>query len=366
MKCTRAVAICLLGLLVASLSHAQSNIAELIEQTGISAGNSAMRDMPGWRVPKKIIVLDAYGAAAALDAVNSGARIVAVADEAAAIAEAADADAVIGFCTEDVVSAAPQASWIQVYSAGAEDCMATTRIVSGQVVLTNGQKLSSPVIAEHAIAMLLALARRLPQFVQAMQDGNWSRGSEFTSRMESVAGKTVLVAGLGGIGTEVARRAAALGMRVIGTRRSSRVGPAFVDYVGLPEEMTELAGQADFIVSALPLTPATTAIFDADFFAAAKDGAIFINVSRGQSVVTADLVSALQSGKLAGAGLDVTEPEPLPDGHPLWRIANVIVTPHVSSRGADRRIRMLLLQENLRRFAAGDALLNVVDPQLGY
>ena len=125
-------------------------------------------------------------------------------------------------------------------------------------------------------------------------------------------------------------------------------------------------GCPDFIVNALPLTPATTGLFDQHFFAAAKRGAHFINVGRGRTVVTEDLVAALRDGSVAGAGLDVTEPEPLPDDHPLWQFDNVIITPHVASRGANTVRHKLLTIENLRRFVAGDALLNVVDPNLGY
>jgi phosphoglycerate dehydrogenase-like enzyme len=347
-------------------AHAQSEIDKLVEQTGIEPGAAAMRDLPRWRAPKKIVVRDVDGTAAAVEGLLAGVELVAVRSEAEAIAQGADADAIIGYCSDNVVAAAPHATWVQVFAAGAERCMQTARILERQVVLTNMQKMASPVIADHVIAMTLALARRLPQFVQVMQSGEWSRGYAFGDDMQSIGGKTMLVLGLGGIGTEVARRAAALEMRVIGTRRSSREGPAFVDYVGLSSEMHALAAQADFIVNALPLTPETTAILDADFFAAAKPGAHFINVGRGKSVVTADLVSALKAGRLAGAGLDVTNPEPLPPDHPLWQLDNVIITPHVASGGGNRDRQIILLRENLRRFAAGDALLNVVDPALGY
>ncbi len=134
----------------------------------------------------------------------------------------------------------------------------------------------------------------------------------------------------------------------------------------MSDELYELAGQADFIVNALPLTPATTGLIDQQFFAAVKKGAHFINVGRGRTVVTDDLVTALRDGSVAGAGLDVTDPEPLPSDHPLWQFDNVIITPHVAGRGANRNRHKMLAIENLKRFVAGDALLNVVDPNLGY
>jgi len=130
--------------------------------------------------------------------------------------------------------------------------------------------------------------------------------------------------------------------------------------------MLTLAEEAHIIVNALPLTDATRGLIDAEFFAATQNGSYFINVGRGGTVVTNDLVAALQSGRLAGAGLDVTDPEPLPPDHPLWELDKVIITPHVSARGSDRSRHMLLMMENIRRYIAGDALLNVVDPKKGY
>ena len=230
------------------------------------------------------------------------------------------------------------------------------------------QKMSSPVIAEHAIAMMLALARKLPEFIDGKAQGDWKQGAPFTEGMTTVSGKTMLVLGLGGIGTEIARRGAALGMRVVATRNSSREGPDFVDYVGLADEMIALAKDADVIVNALPLTPATQGLLGEEFFAVAgqKNAPFFINVGRGATVDTDALLAALQSGRLAGAGLDVTDPEPLPAEHPLWREANVIITPHISAQGSDLVRYRVLVQENIRRYLTGDALLNVVDPDKGY
>ena len=130
---------------------------------------------------------------------------------------------------------------------------------------------------------VMSLARGLIPHSKAMETGQWRRGDPMTKRIQSVTGKNLLVVGLGGIGTEVARRASALGMRVTGTRRSSREGPEFVSHVGLSHELHELAAEADFIVNTLPLTPETRGIFDADFFAAAKTGAYFVSVGRGGS-----------------------------------------------------------------------------------
>ncbi len=347
-------------------ASAQTTIDELIEQTGVEPGEIAMRDMPSWRTPKKIIMREFGIPVAEIREMMPAVEVVTARSESEALVHASTADAIIGWCSERLIAAAPNATWAQIGSAGAEGCMSTQRIMSGDVVLTNMQKMSSPMIAEHAIAMTMSLFRQLPFFTKGMARGKWLRGAQEVGQMQSVVGKTMLVAGLGGIGTEVARRAAALDMRVIGTRRSSREGPEFVEYVGLSDELVTLAGEADVIVIALPLTPETEGLIDKEFFAAAKKGVFLINVGRGKIVDTDDLVDALKSGQVAGAGLDVTEPEPLPWNHALWKQSNVLITPHISSRGFSRERQAILLKENLRRFVAGDALLNVVDPELGY
>ena len=354
------------GLALCAAASAQSNIAELIEQTGIQEGDVPMREMPGWRKPQKIVMPNVGWSQEELETLLPGVEVVTYRSTTDAIAHAKGADAIIGSCSSSLINAAEDAIWVQVFSAGVDRCVGAERIANGSVVLTNMQKMSSPAIGEHALALALSLARKLPEYAKRMETGEWHRGPAASNNMVSVAGKTMFVIGLGGIGTEIARRAAALDMRVVGTRRSSRKGPDFVDYVGLSDEMYKLAAEADFIANALPLTPETTGLIDRKFFVAAKQGAYFINVGRGRTVVTEDLVAAIRSGKIAGAGLDVTDPEPLPHDHPLWQMENVIITPHVSGSGSNRARSDMLLKENLRRFAAGDALLNVVDPKRGY
>jgi phosphoglycerate dehydrogenase-like enzyme len=136
--------------------------------------------------------------------------------------------------------------------------------------------------------------------------------------------------------------------------------------VGLSNELTELAASADVIVNALPLTDTTLNLFDAEFFSTVKAGAIFINIGRGKTVVTGDLLAALESGRISAAGLDVTAPEPLPASSPMWQRDDVIITPHVAGSGGERERHTVLLRENVRRYIAGESLLNVVDPQKGY
>jgi phosphoglycerate dehydrogenase-like enzyme len=185
--------------------------------------------------------------------------------------------------------------------------------------------------------------------------------------MWEVKGRTMLVIGLGGIGTEVAKRANALGMSVLAIRNSGTEGPPFVSQVGLTRDLHAFAARSDVIVDTLPMTSDTKGLINKAFFDAAKRGAIFINVGRGGTVVTADLVAALKDGRLGGAGLDVTDPEPLPPDHPLWHAPNVLITPHVSAAlEGNETPRWILARENLRRYVAGDKLLSEVDVQKGY
>lgn len=350
----------------ASVTLADSDIDKLIAETGIREGGTAMRDHAGWQGVDKVLVSDFGGIVDALQPGFPDIELIGFSSTAEAEQHLGGADAIIGTCAADLLGAAQDVVWVQVFSAGVDRCMPVDAVRSGRVVLTNMQKMSSPVLAEHAITMVMSLSRGLISHSKLMETGVWRRNESGREGIQSVSGRTLLVAGLGGIGTEVARRGAALGMRVIGTRRSSREGPPFVDYVGLADELFELAGEADYIVNALPLTSETRGLFDAAFFEAAKDGAYFVSIGRGASTVTDDLIAALESGAIAGAGLDVTDPEPLPEDHRLWQMQNVIITPHIGGAGGSRDRHLVLLRENLRRFIAGDALYNVVDPERGY
>lgn len=339
----------------------------LIAELGIEASPIASRDLPGWRIPERVLVARATPELLQrLQAVAPGVDVVATTQGAELTAQLAGAQAVIGLCDAATLAAAPQLHWIQTWQVGVERCVAIPGLNQRGIVLTNTQRTSGVPIAEHAIALTLALARGFPAYARQQQSGDWSRApAGFQAR--ELSGRTMLVVGLGGIGTEIARRGHGLGMRVIATRNSSREGPDFVAKVGLSNELEAMVAEADVIINAAPLTPATTGMFDRGFFAAVKPGALFVNIARGASVVTDDLIEALQSGQLGGAGLDVTEPEPLPAEHPLWQMPNVIITPHVAaSSDAQSERYVLLVTENLRRYVAGEPLLNVVDIERGY
>ena len=305
---------------------------------------------------------------AALQSAAPGVEIVLVGSGEEAAAAVVDAQVLMGFCEEEIVARGPELHWIQVYWAGVEDCVAAPSLRQGHKLLTNGQRIASPALAEHAIALMLALARGLDVYYSNQLENTWQRSVDLGSgEFMELEGRTMLVVGLGGIGTQTARRAHSLGMRVIATRGSRREGPEYVEYVGLADELLELASQADVVVNTAPLTDRTRGIFNAEFFAAMKATAYFISVGRGASTVTDDLIAALGQGQIAGAGLDVTDPEPLPADHPLWTTPRVIITPHTAARSDKSRDRLfLLVQENLRRYVRGEPLFSVVSIDKGY
>jgi phosphoglycerate dehydrogenase-like enzyme len=271
------------------------------------------------------------------------------------------------YATDEFLARAPKLVWIQAMSAGVERLVSRPSIAGNdRIVLTNQRGASGPAIADHAFAMLLALTRNLRGEFEAQAAARWSR-DEPATRPIALADKTMLVVGLGGIGSEVAQRAHGFGMHVIATRRSDTPSPDWVEQVGRPDELLTLLPRADVVVICVPLTKETEHLFDERAFAAMRPGSYLVNVARGRIVDTAALVHALESGRLVGACLDVTDPEPLPKESPLWAMRNVVITPHVASDAEISEQRSwALLKENLRRFAAGEPLLNVVDVKAGY
>ena len=342
---------------------------ELAERRRLREGTSPTKADADWTPPRKVLWRDYWPERLPLLAlVAPGVAIVPFTSNEEAVTQVEDADAVIGTATPELLAAGSKLRWVQVGSAGVERYLAIPELGSGEVLLTNGQKLASPEIAEHVMALTRALARGLGFAVTAQNRMTWIR-SEIGDQapLQRLRRKTMLVVGLGGIGTEVARLASAAGMRVTGIRSSRRNGPPFVDRVGLTEDLAAYAAEADVVVNCLPMTPDTADIFDEALFDVMKQTAFFVNVGRGGTVDTDALVAALESGQIAGAGLDVTDPEPLPAEHALWKAPNVIITPHYAAwSDIGRERRWLLYRENLRRFVAGEPLLSVVDPERGY
>jgi phosphoglycerate dehydrogenase-like enzyme len=277
--------------------------------------------------------------------------------------------AVIGWdgpAIDDVLAAGHGLQWLHQRGAGI-DRIATPTLVGSKVILTNGSGNHAPNIAEHVLAMMLAFARPLPALVRAQQAREWQPPRAQT--VFELAGQTLAIVGYGAIGTALAERAAAFGMRVIGVRRTAAAQPLPPHASAMfPTEHIDAAlAEADHVVIAVPLTAQTRGLFSTARLAAMKRGARLYNVGRGAIVDHEALLAALRSGQLAGAGLDVTEPEPLPASSPLWTEPGVLITAHSSGQTprSFERYRDLLV-ENMQRFQRGEALLNVVDKALGY
>jgi phosphoglycerate dehydrogenase-like enzyme len=347
---------------------ADPDAARLVAELGLQEAAAPVRGRPGWQKPSVIIVRDpAPRKIEWLREVAPGVELIVANDFPDAIAAAPRADALIGFCTADILAKGSRVQWIQLMSAGAERCVGIPEVPVRNILVTNMQRVGGPVMAEHVMAMTLALARGLQTYVREQEASRWNADAVGDEGTLALQGKTMLIAGLGGIGTEVAKRAHAFDMRITATRASNKPAPSFVSHVGPPEELMTLLREADVVVNALPLTEETKGVFDARAFAAMKPKALFINVGRGSTVVTAELVRALSEKRLGGAGLDVTDPEPLPAESPLWKMPNVIITPHVSTDsdfGSERH--WLIARENLRRYVAGERMLSVVDVKRGY
>ena len=280
--------------------------------------------------------------------------------------EVKDADALIGWeLPQNVLEAATHLRWMHAAGAGVER-YELAQIAARGVMLTNSSGVSAPNMAEHVLGMMIALARRFPRLIQAQSQREWR--DEVTHReVGELLDQTVLVVGIGEVGRAVAQRATAFGMRVHGLRRRAAPPPAGFESVFGIGELHEALADADHVVVTLPATPQSRGMFDAAAFAAMKPGAVIYNVGRGPVIDTAALIAALKSGHLGGAGLDVTDPEPLPAESPLWDMENVLITAHTS--GATPRYwkrQSELIAENIRRIQAGDPPRNLVDLDAGY
>ena len=348
--------------------------AQLIKDMSLREAGSPISTASGWQKPGRIVVTmlerqttSRPDAIAWLKQVAGDAEIVVANSREVPAALLEGADVLLGYCTHENLKNGKTLRYILNYSAGVDKCTSSPLASRRNILVTNMQRIYGPGIAEHVIGMMYTLTRKLYRFRDQQQAQHWDRAAIERTSMQEVQGRTMLVVGLGGIGTEIARRADGLGMRVVATRNSSREGPEFVAHVGLPDELHTLAAQADVVVNATPLTPETTGLFDRRFFSTMKPGAYFINVGRGKSVVTADLIEALNTEHLGGAALDVTDPEPLPPNHPLWTAKNIFITPHISASSDEQMGRYwLVVRENLRRYVNGERMLSVVDLKRGY
>lgn len=283
--------------------------------------------------------------------------------------EIVDADVFIGWSLRpEQFVAAKKLRWIHSPAAAVHQLM-FPELVRSNVLLTNSSSVHGPVVAEHAIAVMLALAKRLPQAMQYQAKKVWSQEILWNEppRPREVAGATVAVVGMGGIGREFTRLAKALGMRVIAVREDVSKGAGGADAVFSSSQMDEVLPQADYVLLCTPVTPATTGIINAERLKKMKADAYVMNVARGPLIDEAALIDALKARRIAGAGLDVFVEEPLPADSPFWSLDNVLITPHsaaVTEQLWDRHYELIV--ENLSRFLAGKPLLNAVNTKRGY
>ena len=274
--------------------------------------------------------------------------------------ELPQADAICGHLSGEEVSAAKKLRWVQYNAAGVEH-LPLSELISSDVMLTNARGCHSSQIAEHAFGLLFGLTRNIGAYAR--------NGQRRFERPIELRGMTVGIVGLGAIGREVARRAKAMDMHVLAIDEQ----PMFVeryrmaDEIASPDGLHDMLKRSDVVVIAAPHTPRSEGMIGEREFALMKPTTYFISVSRGKLTRTDALLSALKEKRIAGAGLDVTNPEPLPADHPLWKEPNVIITPHIAgqSQFTENRVQQVLV-ENVRRYANGLALMNLVDKQMGY
>ncbi len=277
-----------------------------------------------------------------------------------------DADTIFlgrGISVDEVLAQAPRLRWIHTEGAGVDRTL-TEKLRQSGVVLTNSAGVHAVPIAEHVLALILAFARGLPALAKIQAKHAWVRPDE--NRFE-VEGQTLAVIGLGAIGQTLARKAQGLGLRVVGVRRRAEDKLEFIDRLYRPEELDQALEQADHVAICLPLTPETLYLFGAPRFQRMKRGSYIYNIGRGAIIDSQALLNALDSGQVAGAGLDVTDPEPLLPQSPFWSQPNVIITNHTSGGSPKNPARTLdLFRDNLARAHRGEPLRNVVDKGAGY
>ncbi|MFN8476090.1 MAG: D-2-hydroxyacid dehydrogenase [Anaerolineae bacterium] len=274
----------------------------------------------------------------------------------------------------------PQLRWVQLHSAGVEH-IANSELWRSDIPITNVSGIHAVPIAEYVWAQILAFAHRLPAMLRFQEKGEWAHGRWENFAPRDLRGQTIGLVGYGAIGREVARLAQAFGMRVLATKRSARDQlyrgwrmPGVGDNDGsiperyyAPEEIPEMLSVSDYIVISAPLTPATRHLIGAAELAVMKPSAFLVNIARGGLIDQQALIEALRAGRLAGAGLDVFDPEPLPADSPLWAMDNVVISPHVSGFNLHYDDWATdLFAENLRRFLADEPLINLIDRREGY
>ena len=301
------------------------------------------------------------GWAARLAAEVPEADIVVADDPAAAEAAIGTADGVFGTLTPALLAKATRLRWLQAPQAAPPAGFYFQELVAHPLVATNFREIFNDHIGAHIMAFVLSFARGLHYYIPQQLRREWAKPAE-DHGVVHLPDATMLLVGLGGIGTEAARLASAFGMKVIATDARRAEKPAFVAEMHPPAALDSLLPRADFVVLTVPHTPATEGFMNRAKFQRMKPGAFFINIGRGMTTRLDDLVAALEAGEIAGAALDVYEQEPLPADHKLWTMPGVLMTPHMAGYGPHLNERRYgIIRDNLRAMMAGGAMRNVVD-----
>ena len=323
----------------------RTDLAMAVAQFQLVESSRTVKELiPGWVAPKKlVVVVDRPERSAWLQqAMPAGTQVVGVSRSTDLQPLLPDADALVEVNCTAAFAAAPKLKWVHAFSGGGDTCLQIPGVARGEIVLTNSQKVKNTILAEMGMGYVFALARSIDVGLQNQRDRDLNRrGGRPGKRLE---GATMLVIGLGGAGTEIARMAHAVGMTVIATDPVNRKPPDFVSYLGLPDELPALIGKADVVMVAAPLTPATRGLFNAAMFARMKRDAMLVNWTRADIVVAEDLAAALKSGALGSAALNWASQTPLPRDHPLWDAPNLILAPWAGTpmaASADGRTRWL-------------------------
>ena len=277
-----------------------------------------------------------------------------------------DADAAMGWIAPEALKIAQKIKWLHNPDAGPFEGYYYDELVKHPLIMTNPRGIYSDHIANHIMMYILSLSRGLPWYERNREKKIWDKEARQTPYVV-LDESTVLINGVGGIGYETARLCSAFGMKVIGIDPRPEHEEAPFD-VYSPEKLDNYIGKADFVINTAPHTPDTDRIFRSDRFNLMKNSAYFINVGRGKVCSLDDLCEALEQKKIAGAGLDVYEIEPLPENHKLWDLDNVILTPHVAVKGVENinERRYQILSTNINNFIKGDTLMNIVDKEKWY
>ena len=298
-------------------------------------------------------------------AIAPKARFVAATTDEDKMREIEDADVFFGFGLKpEMIGRASKLRWIQFSSVGVESVLCP-ELLNSDIVLTNARGATAINISEHVMSLILAFTRALHISMKNQANKFWEDFRNLA--VLEISGDTLGIIGLGNIGLQVAKRAHAFDMRILAVDPTQTEKPDHVESLWKMDRLHEMLGQSDFVAICCPLTPQTKGMIGTPEFRAMKSTAILVTIGRGQIIDQAALIDALQTREIAGAGLDVTDPEPLPPDSPLWEMDNVIITPHHAGASPKSWERIFnIFCENLQRFVAGESLTNIVDQTRGY